>query len=158
ELAKSAYPNGFTADSETMNVLNFSDLTQVISGELAQLGITLKPKILDVGAWIAKAYGPDKFTNVFCFVGEPIPDPSIYPGQVLGSKNTGAGQINLVKYAPPVVDTLIAAGLHETNHAKRFAIYSKLLQRIALDAAYIPLIQLDQEMALSKKFTWPGYN
>jgi hypothetical protein len=55
------------------------------------------------------------------------------------------------------VDTLIAAGVHETNRAKRLAIYGKLLQRLALDVAYIPLVQLDQEMALAKKLKWPGY-
>ena len=50
------------------------------------------------------------------------------------------------------------AGVSTTDPAQRFAIYSKLLQRPAIDVPYVPLMVTDDVIALSRKFIVPGYN
>jgi ABC-type transport system substrate-binding protein len=85
------------------------------------------------------------------------PDPSYFPGAFLGSKNLAPGKLNLAAYAPPVIDTLMAEGVVAPT-SKRLAIYTKLLQRVAADAAYVPLFSLRATAALSGSYTWPSYS
>jgi peptide/nickel transport system substrate-binding protein len=61
-------------------------------------------------------------------------------------------------YTPLVVDELITAGIATTDPAKRFAIYSKLFQRLQTDLPYVDLCVYDVEIALSPKFTYANFN
>src|SRR5262249_10903260 len=83
-------------------------------------------------------------------------DPSFYR-YTLGKNNAQASHWNWVNYTPAAVDELLNAGTAVSNPAKRFAIYSKVLQRLALDVPYLPIANVDASYAISNKFTWSAY-
>jgi peptide/nickel transport system substrate-binding protein len=53
---------------------------------------------------------------------------------------------------------LLAQGVATSNPAQRFAVYSRLFQRLQADVPYIGLFVSDEAIALSPKFTWLDYN
>jgi ABC-type transport system substrate-binding protein len=57
-----------------------------------------------------------------------------------------------------VVDQLLDAGLATSDAAKRFAIYSQIVRRMATDEPYVPLFLVDSAIAVSNKFAVPGFN
>jgi ABC-type transport system substrate-binding protein len=96
---------------------------------------------------------PADFTGTAC----QSPDPSWYTF-LLGSWNTAPGQFNIADYSPPAVDNLIKAAGAATDPAKRFADYSTLLQRLALDEPYVPILVSDFAVAISSKFDIPDFD
>ncbi len=158
EMAQSAYPNGFSANLLAYNSGSSVNISQVISAELQQIGIHLQVQTATLNAWRAVETGPASKRQPTFSTGACLsPDVSWYTF-VLGSKNTQTGEWNLADYAPSGVDNLINAGIATTQPSVRFATYSKLLQRLATDVPYVPLYVGDANIALSSKFTWPGYN
>jgi peptide/nickel transport system substrate-binding protein len=157
ELAKSAYPHGFTATTLYPQDASFANLNQAFAAELGKIGINLQLTSGSFGEWL-KIFN-DKSKNGFNFStwGCLSPDPSYYPGLILGSNNLRAGLYNYADYAPPAVDTLIADARASTNPAKRLAVYGQLLKRIAADVPYVPLFVQDANLGISSKFRWPGY-
>jgi len=85
------------------------------------------------------------------------PDPSTFY-DVLGSQNIKAGSWNVADYTPPAVDTLLVSGQATNDPAQRFAIYSQLLQRLQTDLPYIGLYSTEYTVAMSAKFTEPGFS
>jgi peptide/nickel transport system substrate-binding protein len=148
ELAKSAYPHGFTATTDTPDYSIYPNMNQVISGELAKIGITLKVNTVDIGKWVTDYFGPKTYGTNFVTWGATAPDPSAHPTEILGSKNNG----NAADYGPAEADQLLKQGLQETNNAKRLAIYGKLLRRLALDMPYVPLYLEHANIALAPRF------
>src|SRR5262249_10821346 len=69
----------------------------------------------------------------------------------LGSKNLQAGGWNFANYAPAAVDTLLAQGVATSSPAQRFAVYSKLFERLQEDEPYVGLFVSDTVAALSSK-------
>jgi peptide/nickel transport system substrate-binding protein len=159
EMAKSAYPNGFSATTDTFEYGAYVPMQEVIVAELQKIGINLKVNVVSTGAWVAELAGPkDKLGFEFYTDALGEGDPSLFPSQLLGSKNLGSGEFNTANYAPPAVDQLIKQGLVTQNPAKRLAIYGQLLRRLAADLPLIPLFNEDASLALSSKFVWPGWN
>jgi peptide/nickel transport system substrate-binding protein len=158
EMAKSAYPNGFTADFPTTDYGNVPVIQQAIAGDLAKIGIKLKIHDLGTSAWLKIYFGPRSKIGAWYTTSGCLPDPSFFPNLFLGSKNARPGAQNFADYDPPGVDRLLAAGVSTTNRAKRFAAYSQLLRRLALDLPYLSLFAQRDNMALSPRFTWPSAN
>jgi peptide/nickel transport system substrate-binding protein len=156
EMAESAYPHGFSMVLDTFNYGSFINVNQVIAAELKKLGINAQIKNIGQSAWFAVASGPDdKRPPIYSTTGACTPDPSFYD-TFLGSSNLKPGGFNVADYAPPAVDSLIAAGLATADPAKRLTIYTSLLQRLATDVPYVPLYLQDVTFA-STKFTWPAF-
>ncbi len=160
ELAKSAYPNGFSAPLNTASLGAYPQVTQVIAAQLAKIGINLQVNALPVGAWFGIIVGADrsKIGLQFVTAGCNSPDPNENPKFMLGSRNAVAGSFNITDWAPPDVDQLLAESVATTNNAKRFAIYAKLLKRLSDDVPYVPLYLTDANFAISSKFSWPTVN
>jgi peptide/nickel transport system substrate-binding protein len=158
EMAQSAYPHGFSA-----TILSASDATslnenQVAAAELAKIGIRLQVKATNETALQAVDTGPAAkrptgMSGGGCFQ----PDPNTY-SDFLGSNNLQAGSWNMADYAPPEVDTLLAQGEATSDPAQRFAVYSKLFQRLQADQPYVGLFVSDSTGAISPKFRWPDYS
>jgi peptide/nickel transport system substrate-binding protein len=159
EIAESAYPHGFSATITSSNDATDLNVNQVIAAELAKIGIKLQIKPIDVNAWTAMESGPASGRSTALSDGNGCfqPDPGTY-GDFLGSANTQPGGWNFADYAPPAVDTLLAQGTATSNPAQRFAVYSKLFQRLQADEPYVGLFVSDYAAALSPSFTWPGFN
>jgi peptide/nickel transport system substrate-binding protein len=157
EMAESRYPHGFTTTlQEYTGMGQIINESQVIAAELRQIGINVQVKSNSLNAWAALATGPvDQRPTSLFYSGCTAPDPSNY-NYVLGSWNLKPGQWNTAGYAPADVDTLINASVATTDPARRFAVYSKLLQQLATDVPYVPLYVTDLSIALSSKFTYSG--
>lgn len=159
EMAASAFPNGFTADFNTLQA-SFGNESQVLAAQLAKIGITLNVNYVSVGAWFRILRGTDR-AKVGIQLNSPgtaSPDPSYEVNALLGSAKLHGGRDNLSTWEPADVDTLITNGLTTLNPLKRLAIYGQILKRVADDVAYIPLINAPQTFATSGKFKWPGFS
>jgi peptide/nickel transport system substrate-binding protein len=158
ELAESAYPHGFSASILEVNDPTSLNEDQVIAAELQKIGIHLQIKVATGAAWTAVESGPQSGrstteSTASCF----NPDPSAYY-DLLGSQNTQVGSWNVADYAPPAVNTLMTDGLATNVPAKRFAIYSQLMQRLQTDIPDVGLYTSDATVALSSKFTEADYS
>jgi peptide/nickel transport system substrate-binding protein len=156
EMTESKYPHGFSTVLEEYTGLGQAlDQSQVIAAELHQIGINAQVKSNSLTGWGALATGPDgnRPTSFFGY-GCTIPDVSGSFNFLLGSWNLQPGQQDIASYAPAEVDTLINAGIATTDPASRFAVYSRLLQRLAADVPYVPLDVADSSVALSSGFTY----
>jgi peptide/nickel transport system substrate-binding protein len=158
EMARSGYPHGFsTVLQEYTGLGQAVDQSQVIAAELRQIGINAQIKSNSLAGWGALATGPTaKRPTSFFAYGCLTPDVSGGFSSFLGRWNLRQGQQNTAGYAPADVDTLINAGIASTDPARRFAAYSRLLQRLASDVPYVPLYVADENTALSSRFTYPG--
>jgi peptide/nickel transport system substrate-binding protein len=156
EMAKSAYPNGFTASTDTTQIGLWPNITQAVAGDLQKIGINLKVNVIPLPSWEAEIFGDKAKLGLLFFTDGPLPnpDPSVYPGQLLGSKNV---QLNFASWGPPEVDQLIATARANQNPAKRLQLYGQLLRRLALDVPFIPLYLSNSNLALSSKLSWPTW-
>jgi peptide/nickel transport system substrate-binding protein len=153
-----AYPHGFSATILSSNDATSLDENQVAAAELARIGIRLQVKAIAETASQAVDTGPAAqrptgMSGGGCFQ----PDPNTY-SDFLGSNNIQAGSWNMADYAPPEVDTLLAQGEATSDPAQRFAVYSKLFQRLQADEPYVGLFVQDSTGAISPKFRWPDYS
>jgi peptide/nickel transport system substrate-binding protein len=155
EMAQSAYPNGFKATLPEFAYLGNINAGQAIAAQLKQIGINAQvTELPGFGAWAgAVLAAPDKRQATFFTNGCYSPDPNWY-SYLLGS----AAGFNTASYKGAGVDDLLDQGKSTSVPAKRFAVYSKLLQRLATDVPYIPLFVQNDLLGLSSKVTWPGFN
>jgi peptide/nickel transport system substrate-binding protein len=159
EMAKSSHPDGFTADLNTLQGFGFYNIAQVVSANLKAIGITLKIHIVNVDQWLSLITGANR-KKAGIQLTTPSSgsfDVSDEPSFILGSVNAKAGGFNIANWAPPDVDKLIAQGVATPNGTKRLAIYGKILQRVAQDVPYVPILLTSQAIALQSKFTWPTF-
>jgi peptide/nickel transport system substrate-binding protein len=153
ELAKSAYPSGFTVTLPEINVLNLDTVGEALANQLQQIGIKAKVAILPIGAWLNKLNGPLSKRPTLLDFGTCVGISIAAYDWMLGSKNAVTGQYNTAVYTPPDVDKLITDG--ETaaaiSPAKAFPIFAKLLRRLQTDVPYISLLAPLASVALSHK-------
>jgi peptide/nickel transport system substrate-binding protein len=158
ELAQSAYLRGFTAPLVTFVYGTVVNTAEAIAAELQKIGINLQVKAVTLAAWGSEVSGPpSKRPTTYFTTGCTTPDASGYDW-LLGRQNLQTGQYNTADWAPPEVDTLVSQGLAAPSPTGRFAAYSKLLKIVASDVPYVPLFLHYNCIALSSKFTFPGYN
>lgn len=152
ELAQSKVPNGF---SSVINCPPFGvQECEAWSGQMAQIGIKIQVNAVDVLKYVNEVYGPVKDYN---FIYGYIPgntDPSSLLNFSLGSNQLS--QLNAAQWAPADVDKLLNQGVATLNKAKRFAIYSQILRRLAQDVPYITYALPVYSIMLSDKYTYPG--
>jgi peptide/nickel transport system substrate-binding protein len=154
ELAKSAYPNGFSVTLPEIPILNLDTIGQAIANQLSQINIKAKVDILPIGAWLNAISGPTAQRPTLLDFGTCVGISIAAYDWMLGSKNAVVGQYNTAVYTPPDVDTLITDG--ETaaalSPAKAFPIFAKLLTRLQTDLPYISLLTPQSSIALASKF------
>jgi peptide/nickel transport system substrate-binding protein len=158
ELKQSPYPNGFSTHLDTIQFGTFVDISQILAADLAKIGITLKVNVIPITPWIAEVYGPKTYPNMFTTVTLPSPDPSSFPSFMLGSKIASDGGGNFANYNRPSVDTDIKNSVQAVSNAGRWKAYQSMLKALADDVPYVPIYQQDISVALSSKYTWPGFD
>jgi peptide/nickel transport system substrate-binding protein len=158
ELAKSAYPNGFTESTDVGNCCGFPGEAQALQAQLKAIGINLQLHTVTVPQWLDELFGPKSFGFMINGDGWPTPDPGGFPSFDFGSKNTGNGGLNLSHYGPPAVDALLKQGLGTLDPKKRLPIYVKFLKIVQGDVPDIPVFEPDTSMALAPKFKFPAFN
>jgi peptide/nickel transport system substrate-binding protein len=160
ELAKSAYPNGFSATIDTITEYGYAQNDEAVAGELAKIGIKLTLNTVSTGIYFNELFGTgpvDKRPPAWTGWGCQNPDASQQSG-LLGSKNAVPNLYNEADYTPPVVDKLLADAISTDDPAKRFVAYGNLLHQLALDVPYVPLFVSDLSYAITSKFVWQDFN
>jgi peptide/nickel transport system substrate-binding protein len=158
ELAESHYPHGFAATVITINYGAYTPINEAIAGDLAKIGINLKLKLVSFNQYIADLTGPRTLGGTYLTFNVISPDPGSFPAAMLGTKNLAAGGWNYADYNPPAMDALLNNGTTTLDPAKRLGVYGEMLKMLAADEPYVPLFIQDYNVALSSKYTWPGYN
>jgi peptide/nickel transport system substrate-binding protein len=156
QMAESAYPHGFTAITAIDNggiSANDPDVVQVIAAELSKIGITLKISEQPLSKFIANYTSGPPGGAMFATLGAVSPDPSIFPGYMVGS----AATYNVAHYTPASANSLLAAGLATSDPARRLSIYGQLLKQVATDVPYVVLFSVYSFTALSGKYTLPPF-
>jgi peptide/nickel transport system substrate-binding protein len=158
ELAQSPYPHGFTATAITINFGAYTPINEAIAADLAKVGITLKLKLVSFNQYISDLTGPRTLGGTYLTFNVISPDPSSFPAAMLGTANLAEGGWNYANYNPAAMNALLAAGTTTLDNGKRLAIYTQMLKLLATDEPYVPLFIQDYNIALSSKYTLPGYN
>jgi peptide/nickel transport system substrate-binding protein len=151
ELAKSAYPNGFSFSLPDPGY--YGTTSQALAAALQKIGIKATVGNVTGAAWFSQITTPAQ--RPATLVGGTCTSPSVAGFDwALGSKNALAGQFNIANYTPSTVDAWIAAGesAAASNKAKAFTFYSKLVRQLQLDMPNVPIFLFQNTIAFSKKF------
>jgi peptide/nickel transport system substrate-binding protein len=141
ELAKSAYPHGFTFNNPCYNIGKVPDECQVIAAELKQIGITMNNQVMDPGKWLSIILGPKTYPATVTEYGWPNPDPSGMVGVIFSYVNGQPTNEDDANWAPPEFQALMKQGLQTTNKSKRLAIYAKVLKLINTEVPALALFE-----------------
>jgi peptide/nickel transport system substrate-binding protein len=161
ELAKSKYPNGFSSSTFTLDFGEYLPETEAIVSQLQKIGINLHIDVLTFAQFIAKAFGPKTFPTLFGTNTEgtvETGDPAGIGNWLFATKQASAGGWNFADYSNPQVDALMQQGVRTLDPAKRLPIYGQIVRIVATDVPYVPIYTKAVNLALSPKFTFPGYN
>jgi peptide/nickel transport system substrate-binding protein len=133
ELARSSVPNGFS----TTMVVGAGDTTenalgQAIQAALAEIGIKVTLKPVDVTDEFANYLGKGNFDLGLNYYTSDIPDPD----EIVSFMVSGGF---LVGYENPRVTKLASAAAQELDESKRGDMYAEMQRIVAQDAVWIPL-------------------
>jgi len=149
ELAKSKYPNGFSASFPTVTAF-FGNEPQVVANQLSKIGIKLAVQNVPFSDWIdhiTQKHDIPALTYATCLTG----DAHDYVTNYL---EFGA----ITNYHPPVIRALDKQSVYYSNPTKRFAVYTKLLRQLAIDVPFVPEYTGNAVMAISNKYSWPTFD
>lgn len=159
ELAKSAYPHGFTTELQAQTAER-SDLLffEALVPYLAKIGIKAKVREIhndEVTGWVSK-----KVTVAISEEGAAFPDPEaiflqFLPPSEISPPGSGA---NFARYANPEVDKLYKEQSEALNTTTRRSLLRKMLTLIADEAPYIGLLTHTWVGSLSEKYVFPSFS
>ncbi len=159
ELAKSAYPHGF---STTLQVGSGQPvelgIAEVLVSDLARIGITVK-----LHQFLPSEY-PNLFAGKFAMwqqnYGSPYPDPEAIFSLLLSPSQIsppGSG-LNGAKFRNPEVTKLLLAQREELNPPRRLQLIGKLLRIAGAEAPYAVLLTPDEYTAISDRYVYPTFS
>jgi peptide/nickel transport system substrate-binding protein len=157
ELARSAYPHGFTTEiqlDEESN--NLTSAAEIFASDLAKIGITAKVHPLSASQWTALWLGGKTKLSMQELLAA-YPDPEGIMSTLISPAQISSG-LNSAKYANPEVDKLLAESAGTLNTGKRLQMIGKLLKTVGSDAPYWPLYTHATFGALSEKYVLPTFS
>lgn len=159
ELAKSAYPHGFTTKVQAVAGEESPIIAaQILSHDLGKIGIKAGVDEVPLDAY-SGLYGnkvtiwPNEFLAVY-------PDPEalmscLLPPSQIGTTSAGC---NFANYNSPKVNKLEAQESETTDQSKRLQLMKELLQTVGTEMPYRPLYTHDAFVQLSNKYVFPGFS
>lgn len=158
-LARSGYPNGFTAKLIISESSLAGSRALYVQESLKALGITVE--IVRVSGdehdtyqagGIVDANGKRDYDMLIGGWEADYPDPYSNIEALLVSSQAADGY-NSAAYANPAVDALIEAQLRENNAGARFEIQKTLMDIVVEDAPYIPFDYTTRQSVINKKYS-----
>ena len=134
-LAEAGYPHGlsFTMEIPTGRYLEAPDIAQIIAGELGQIGVNVKLREMEFGAWMNKTIVARNLGQSAYF---GLAWPTLDAGGLLAFWQSNSPE---AYYKDPMIDHLLAAASATNDAAKRQALYDQATARLC---AAPPLIYL----------------
>lgn len=159
ELAKSAYPHGFTTELQVpVNEPLLLDAAQILSSDLAKIGITAKVKIVQLDEF-GSLFGK-KTKLLFLEFSSVFTDPQGIIQALLSPTEIeppGSGT-NWAEYRNAEVDELLAQQVEATNPTERLQMISKLLNIVAAEVPYRVILSHRTFATLSDKYVYPSFS
>ncbi|MEU7003631.1 ABC transporter substrate-binding protein [Nonomuraea sp. NPDC046570] len=151
ELAKSAYPNGFTLATPTDAGGEFGKAMQVLAGDLAKIGITLELKPQPTEKYDTQRMEHEVAVQMVDLV-FGSPDPAEALPTLLSRAAAKPQDFNFSEYSSTALDARLddVGGLE--GEPRREAT-TKVLAEVADQVPYLPLYHLELPVALNKRFT-----
>jgi peptide/nickel transport system substrate-binding protein len=159
ELAKSAYPHGFTTKVQAVAGEESPIIAaQILAHDLGKIGIKAGVDEVPLDAY-SGLYGnkvtiwPNEFLAEY-------PDPEalmscLLPPSQIGTSSAGC---NFANYNSAKVNKLEAEEGETVNRTKRLALVKELLQVVGTEEPYRPLYTHDAYVQLSEKYVFPGFS
>ena len=146
-LAEAGYPNGFDAEIWTNDKKERVDMATIIQSELAEVGINVKIKVLEWGAYLdgLKAKRHDMF--IIGWVAT-VPDPDFAVGAVFHSSMKG--KMNFAFFGDDQVDALIEKGKTFPDGPERAKVYKDLQKLLNEKCPWVYLLNDEQICGLRK--------
>ena len=160
ELAKSAYPHGFSTEIEVEQVEEGSIASaEILSADLAKIGITAKVHEVpsaDVAALMFGGKSKLEINNILALYPDPegIMSTLLAPSQI---KPPGSG-FNSANYRNAEVDSLMSESLQTKDKAKRLQLIGKLLMIVGNEVPYWPLFTHALFGTLSERYVLPNFS
>lgn len=161
ELAKSAYPHGFSMTLQTFAGSSVEvGAAQILSSDLAKIGITATVHELAPDEGSAIFGSPGKVTAFFVNYSGVYPDPAAILSQMLLASQIApsGGGLNTAGYNNSQVEKLMTAQSETANSGKRLEMFGKLLATVGEEAPYRPLFTPGEFVALSNKYVFPTFS
>lgn len=151
-LLKEAGAEGLTIEliGESGRWLKDKELIEAVAGQLTEVGLNVKVKILEWSAWLNLLFaGAEKAPDLqFSSHDNVLLDADRTLSAIFHSKGGQAA------YANPEVDKLVDSGRTEIDMKKREEMYRKVVKTVHDEAACIFLLNLDDIYGLSKRLEW----
>ncbi len=159
ELAKSAFPNGFSAELPYNNA--FPEIGRALvslSQSLKQIGVDLKVKAQTESAWIAPILAHKNLGIQAFWFGPDYNDPSDFMGTIYPSAAAVENAFNTANYKNPTVDRLLKEQTTATDKKKRAKILGEIVKIAGEELPYMPLWWEGPALAASTKYVFNGFS
>ncbi|HEV7941675.1 MAG TPA: ABC transporter substrate-binding protein [Solirubrobacteraceae bacterium] len=157
ELAKSAYPHGFSttlyAPSAEASVLSAA---QILASDLAKIGITVKIHEMSSAEEETIQRSP-KVTMVVTTLYSVYPDPEGVMSSLFAPSAIPVG-INFARYDNSEVNRLQAEQRETLSPSRRLQLIGQLLHIAGSDVPYVPTYSPDTLAAVSEKYVFPTFS
>lgn len=159
ELAKSAFPNGFSADLPYNNA--FPEIGKALvslSQSMKQIGVNLKVKALPESAWIAAILKHENLGVQTFWFGPDYNDPSDFMGTIYPSAAAVENAFNTANFKNPKVDQLLKEQTQAPNKKARAKMLGEIVKISGEELPYVPLWWEGPSLAASTKYVFNGFS
>jgi len=150
-LAAAGYGSGLSVELLVNSAgMGFGDprpLVAVLQSDLKNVGVEIKPQIVETGGFNPVFYGKKSQAALFSW-SFPIMDPH---NATSAAFVTNSGALNTTAYSNPSLDPLMNEALGEFNVEKRIKLYHEIQTKLRDDAPYVWLAYLNTYAAASDK-------
>jgi peptide/nickel transport system substrate-binding protein len=155
ELAKSKYPNGFTATlpyPDSQQTLGKAALS--LSQNLKQIGVNLDVKQVTTDDWFAALFAHKDLGAQIISWGVDYPDPADALHFIYDSQYATANAFNTADYKSDQMDRLLKIQQDSVVAKVRADAIANALKYTARDVPYIPIWYQQVAMALKSKYSY----
>ncbi len=157
ELAKSAYPHGFSTTVQAVAAESSSVLdAEILASNLSKIGIHAKVEELSTDQ--ATSMEGSKVKIYVQEYSSAYPDASMLPGFMLSPTQIKTGGANFASYDNPIVNKLLAEQAETIDQDKRRQILGKVYDIIGSEVPYRPLYTHKTWMSISNKYVYPTFS
>ena len=148
-LADAGYPDGFHMTiTVPANYQPHIDTAQVLVAQLAQIGVTAEIQLVEWGTWLSDVYAGRRFQSTVVGV-----DASNMTARALLERFVSTAGNNFINYNNAEYDALFAQALTTFDDAEQTAVYKRMLENLAENAANVYIQDLADLVALRKGLT-----
>jgi peptide/nickel transport system substrate-binding protein len=161
ELAQSAYPNGFTANTLLIpsSAPAYVNAMESLSLTLKQIGINLPVQQVATNAWLANLYKhSDSIGIVGSEFGPDYADPADYINILYPSANAVKNNFNTANFKDPTVDKLLQQATSSASNAERAKYLFQVLKISQEQLPYLALWWQNDVMAIQTKYVYDNFN